>query len=67
MIKPLLVSTYDPRGGAGAARAAYRLHHGLLGVGINSRMLVQDKRIDEPTIIAPENKLVKELDKIRPI
>lgn len=61
MIQPLLVSTYDPRGGAGAARAAYRLHQGLLRLGIDSKMLVQDKRMDEPTIISDRNKLEKKI------
>lgn len=51
MIKPLLVSTYDPKAGAGAARAAYRLHQGLHQQGINSQMLVQEKRMEDSTII----------------
>ncbi len=65
MIEPLLVSTYDPKGGAGAARAAYRLHQGLIRSGINSQMLVQDKRIDDPTIIAPP-KITEKISKLRP-
>jgi glycosyltransferase involved in cell wall biosynthesis len=55
MIKPLLVNAYDPKGGAGAARAAYRLHQGLLKLGISSQLLVQDKKIDDPTVIEPSN------------
>ncbi|MGI0484472.1 glycosyltransferase family 4 protein [Pantanalinema rosaneae CENA516] len=40
-MKPLLVSASDLDGGA--ARAAYRLHHGLLLKGVQSRLLVRDK------------------------
>ncbi len=65
MIQPLLVNTYDPKGGAGAARAAYRLHQGLLRLGINSKMLVQDKRIDDPTVIGTQNKLAQIMWKYR--
>jgi glycosyltransferase involved in cell wall biosynthesis len=44
----LHLSTYDT--GGGAAKAAYRLHHALRNIGIDSQMLVQQKRSDEPTI-----------------
>jgi glycosyltransferase involved in cell wall biosynthesis len=64
MIQPLLVNTYDPIGGAGAARAAYRLHQGLLGLGIDSKMLVQDKRIDDSTVISFPNQV--KMGKYRP-
>lgn len=36
----------------GAARAVYRLHHGLLESGVNSRMVVQRKQSDEQEILA---------------
>lgn len=53
-MKPLIVSTYDIHGGA--ARAAYRLHHGLRMLGIDSRMLVQEKHTDDWTVTGPKNK-----------
>jgi glycosyltransferase involved in cell wall biosynthesis len=40
-MKILHLSTFDVRGGA--ARSAYRLHHGMLAAGIESRMLVRSK------------------------
>lgn len=36
--------------GAGAGHAAYRLHKSILKLGINSSMLVADKRTDDPTV-----------------
>jgi glycosyltransferase involved in cell wall biosynthesis len=53
-VKPLLVSTFDHQGGA--ARAAYRLHHGLIKYGFDSRMLVQEKSTDDFTVRGPETK-----------
>ena len=64
MIKPLLISTSDINGGA--ARATYRLHRGLQNIGVNSQMLVQDKRSDDYTVIAPESKLSKGIGKLKP-
>jgi len=63
MIKPLLLSTYDLSGGA--ARAAYRLHQGLRGIGVESYMLVQSKVSDDRTVIAPSNELEKVINKSR--
>lgn len=40
-MKTLLLNTFDSYGGA--ARAAYRLHTGLRGIGVDSRMLVINK------------------------
>ena len=40
-MKVLIVNTYDNQGGA--ARAAFRLHEGLLRIGVDSNMLVQYK------------------------
>lgn len=51
MTKTLLINTSDARGGA--ARASYRLHQGLEQVGINSTMLVQDKRSTDISVIGP--------------
>jgi glycosyltransferase involved in cell wall biosynthesis len=67
MIKPLIVSSYDPIGGAGASRSAYRLHQGFLKLGIDSKMLIQDKRMDDPTIISAPNKLAQKMWKARPV
>lgn len=36
--------------GAGAGRAAYRIHRSLLELGLDSRMLVADKRTADPTV-----------------
>ena len=64
-MKILIVSTSDIVGGA--ARAAYRLHRALLAEGIESRMLVQDKRSGDWTVISlANNKLEKAYYRIRP-
>lgn len=63
-MKALLLSIDDTRGGA--ARAAYRLHQGLQGVGVASQMLVQYKFSDDPTVIAPSTKLKKGIAQIKP-
>lgn len=47
-MKVLHLSTTDVEGGA--ARAAYRLHRGLLGCGVESRMLVQTKYGSDPLV-----------------
>lgn len=44
------LSTFDCTGGA--AKAAYRLHKGLLELGHESRMVVRDKASDDPTVTA---------------
>lgn len=43
-----MVNSTDIKGGA--ARAAYRLHKGLIDQGINSKMLVQRKYSDDPSV-----------------
>lgn len=48
-MRVLILSTYDTLGGA--AKAAYRLHRALLSIGVESRMLVQEKIGDDPTVI----------------
>ena len=53
-MRPLIVSTFDMQGGA--ARAAYRLHHGLRKCDVDSRMLVQEKSSDDFTVHGPESK-----------
>lgn len=48
-MKVLIVSTCDIEGGA--ARAAYRLHRALVDNGIDSQMLVIDKRSDDFSVL----------------
>jgi glycosyltransferase involved in cell wall biosynthesis len=50
--KVLMVNTWDLNGGA--ARAAYRLHHGLRARGAESILFVKEKSTDDPTVVAPE-------------
>ncbi len=63
-MKVLILSATDFRGGA--ARAAYRLHKGLLTTGIDSQMLVQNKLGDDNTVIAPKSKIRRGIGAIRP-
>src|ERR1035437_1819436 len=44
----VILNTYDIQGGA--ARAAYRLHKGLLRLGQDSAMVTRFKRSEEPTV-----------------
>jgi glycosyltransferase involved in cell wall biosynthesis len=48
-VKVTHLSTYDVTGGA--AKAAYRLHGSLRGLGHESRMVVADKVSNDPTVI----------------
>lgn len=50
-MKVLHLSTTDMEGGA--ALAAFRLHQGLLGSGVRSRMLVQNKYGKDPSVTGP--------------
>lgn len=63
-MKALLLNTSDIEGGA--ARAAYRLHQGLQGVGVTSQMLVQTKFSEDVTVIAPQSKLGKGIAQLKP-
>jgi glycosyltransferase involved in cell wall biosynthesis len=63
-MKILHLSSRDTRGGA--ARAAYRLHRGLLSIDVASYMLVQTQDSRDQTIIGPSNDLEKILSKLRP-
>lgn len=56
-MKILHLSTSDTVGGA--SRAAFRLHKGLQGIGTDSRMLVNVKAYDDPSILGPESKWKK--------
>ena len=50
-----VISTSDNAGGA--ARAAFRLHIGLLKKGIDSNMLVQRKDTDNSRVIDIQSKI----------
>ncbi|HBK62696.1 MAG TPA: glycosyl transferase, partial [Cyanobacteria bacterium UBA11166] len=54
-MKIAIISNSDIEGGA--ARAAYRLHQGLKSIGINSKMLVQEKLSNDGTVFAPKTRL----------
>lgn len=47
-MKVLLVSNYDVKGGA--ARASYRLHKGLQGIGVDSKILVNYKSSNDESV-----------------
>ncbi|MEO1671747.1 MAG: glycosyltransferase family 4 protein [Cyanobacteria bacterium J06631_2] len=64
MVKVLILSARDLRGGA--ARAAYRLHQGLLTANVDSQMLVQNKLSDCHTVIAPKSKIKRGLAAMKP-
>jgi hypothetical protein len=49
-MKIIQISTYDVRGGA--ARAAYRLHQGMLQLGEDSQMIVKDKTVTDASVIS---------------
>ena len=59
-----IVNTYDIYGGA--AIAAYRIHKGLNGIGMDSKMMVQTKLSDDKTVIGPGSKFKKGLSLLRP-
>jgi len=61
-MKIVQINTYDIRGGA--ARAAYRLHRGLLQIGEDCRMLAKRKDSTDSSVfcIAPQN-LVEKSDR----
>ncbi|MBN2234236.1 MAG: hypothetical protein JW706_03745, partial [Opitutales bacterium] len=46
-------------GGGGVGRAAYRLHRGLLRLGMRSRMWVDHKTTDDPTVWGPQSSVGK--------
>lgn len=62
-MKVAILNAFDIEGGA--ARAAYRLHQGLRGMGVVSQMLVQKKESGEATILTSKNRLAKEFDKFK--
>jgi glycosyltransferase involved in cell wall biosynthesis len=50
----LILNTSDNQGGA--AMATYRLHHGLRSIGVNSCLMVQEKKTDDYTVIGPKTR-----------
>ncbi len=60
----LTVNSSDLDGGA--ARAAYRLHQGLLGIGLDSRMLVQSRSSDDRRVQGPDSAFEKIMARVRP-
>ncbi len=63
-LKVLILSTKDL--GGGAARAAYRLHQGLLTAGVDSQMLVQNKLSGDRSVIGPKSKVQRGIAATRP-
>jgi glycosyltransferase involved in cell wall biosynthesis len=63
-MKILTVNSSDLDGGA--ARAAYRLHQGLLRIGLDSRMLVQSRTSDDHRVQGPNSAVEKAMSRIRP-
>src|SRR4030042_4561961 len=61
----LHMNTSDIDGGA--ARAAYRFHHGLLDIGVQSRMLVQNCSTGEPAIAGRTSSWAEQLALWRPL
>lgn len=52
--------------GGGAFRGAYSLHRGLLEAGVESRLLVDRKLSDDPSVVAPGSGLGRALARVRP-
>ena len=63
LVKPVIVSRSDLRGGA--ARAAWRLHQALRVAGVESTMRVADKASDDPDVIGPATGLGRTLASLR--
>lgn len=64
ILRPLLLSASDLRGGA--ARAALRLHRGLRSIDVDSRLLVQEKLSDDAHVYGPAGKTAKALALLKP-
>lgn len=62
-MKILIVNYSDSFGGA--ARAAYRLQKALEGIGVDCRMLVQDKRGADCKVIGPKNNILNFINLLR--
>jgi hypothetical protein len=61
-MKVLIVNNSDILGGA--SKAAYRLHKSLLNNGIDSKMLVQFKSSNDPSVLCLDTRIQKILLKI---
>lgn len=61
-MKVVLLNSSDNEGGA--ARAAYRLHQGLQGIGVSSQMLVKNKKSGDPNVILSQQGIANKFDKI---
>ncbi len=61
-MKVVVLNNSDSEGGA--ARAAYRLHQGLQGIGVSSQMLVKNKKSGDPNVILSQNGIANKFDKI---
>jgi glycosyltransferase involved in cell wall biosynthesis len=59
----LLLNTHDS--GGGAAIATTRLHHGLRASGINSQILVQQKNVDDDTVLVPFTRWKRAIAELR--
>ena len=63
LIKPLLVNDLESVGGA--AKAAKRLHLGLIANGVASRYLVSEKVSDDETVLGPKSSLGRALSRFK--
>ena len=63
-MKILHLNKTDIQGGA--ARSAYRLHIGLRKIGVDSKMLVDDKVSDDPNVYGLSGEVLKAWGKARP-
>jgi len=61
-LEVLHITSHDSRGGA--SRAAVRLHFSLLNIGIKSKMFVQHKSSNAPTILTENNFFVRKINRI---
>ena len=64
-MKVLHISTSDVTGGA--ARAAYRLHAGLLGANVESQMLVQRRAGHDESVLGPSSNFSKARSLLHPV
>lgn len=62
-MKIVHISSSDTQGGA--ARAAYRLHRGLVDAGVDSRMFVGNKFSDDPTVVGQRSRFGRLLIRIQ--
>lgn len=61
-LEVLHITSHDT--GGGASRAAVRLHFSLLNIGIKSKMFVQQKSSNAPTILTEKNFFVRKINRI---